>query len=61
MKCEYQISGNYNKKVSKEILVSYAQLSKIEDITIYTTDDVQINCDYTGSDTAKITWLVDES
>jgi hypothetical protein len=56
VKCEYQISGNYDKKVSKEVLVSFAKLSKINEITVYNADDYQIDCEYTGSDKPKITW-----
>jgi hypothetical protein len=56
VKCEYQISGKYDKKVSKEVLVSYAKLSKIEETTVYSGDDFKIECEYTGSDKPTITW-----
>ena len=58
MKCEYTLSGNYDIKISREVLVTHAALSKIEDVTAYSTDDVQIKCDYTGSDNPSIIWLV---
>ncbi|XP_063685649.1 uncharacterized protein LOC134819571 isoform X3 [Bolinopsis microptera] len=56
VKCEYELSGNYDIKISKEVLVTHAALSKIEEVTAYFTDDVQIKCDYTGSDNPNIIW-----
>ncbi|KAL5267443.1 hypothetical protein ACHWQZ_G004472 [Mnemiopsis leidyi] len=54
--CAYQITGNFNKKVAKEILVSRAELTTFEEVTVYTTEDVTLTCKYTGADRPTVTW-----